>query len=212
MTDAVVTNELLLPEIARLLAESEIVRVNSARLQSWPTGSMAFEDEYSVIAVWTFESVEELVGGWGAAQDHVVDFLGENVVSTDPKSWDGYLVLVAMDGVPERLVADLSAIRSDTRRVRKLVLTADDLPSRVFDPLELAPQVRRTLAPILDLDLDTTPERSDPLSTLPARVSGALNSDAHLDVVIAAYKAGESPLEALHERLIATQQTRTDAV
>lgn len=212
MTAAVVTNELLLTEITRLLTESEILRVDSARHQSWPAGSMAFEDEYSVIAVWAFESVEELVGGWGAAQDHVVDFLGANVVATDPKSWDGYLILVAMDGVPEELVAELSAIRSDTRRVRKLVLTADDLPSRVFDPLELAPQVRRTLAPILDLDLNTTPGRSDPLSTLPTRVSGALNSNAHLDVVIAAYEAGESPLEALHERLIATQQTGTDAV
>ena len=212
MTDAVVTNELLLTEITRLLAESEIVRVDSARHQSWPSSSMAFEDEYSVIAVWAFESVEDLVAGWGTAQDHVVDFLGANVIATDPKSWDGYLILVAMDGVPEELAAELSAIRSDTRRVRKLVLTADDLPSRVFDPLELTPQVRRTLAPILDLDLDTTPGRADPLATLPSRVAGALNSNAHLDVVIAAYEAGESPLEALHERLIATQRTETDAL
>jgi hypothetical protein len=96
--------------------------------------------------------------------------------------------------------------------VRKLVLTADDLPSRVFDPLELTPQVRRTLAPILDLDLDTTPGRADPLATLPSRVAGALNSNAHLDVVIAAYEAGEPPLEALHERLITTQRTGTDAL
>lgn len=212
MTDAVVTNELLLTEITRLLAESEIVRVDCARHQTWPAGSMAFEDEYSVIAVWTFESVEELVAGWGAAQDHVVDFLGANVIATDPKSWDGYLILVSMDGVPEELVAELSAIRSDTRRVRKLVLTADDLPIRVFDSLELTPQVRRTLAPILDLDLDTTPGRSDPLATLPKRVAGAFGDSAHLDVVIAAYEAGKSPLDALHERLFATQHTGTEAL
>ncbi|MFX4273309.1 hypothetical protein ACQR35_12185 [Pseudarthrobacter sp. J1738] len=212
MTKAVVTNELLLTEITRLLAESEIIRVDNERHPSWPVGSMAFEDEYSVIAIWTFESVEELVAGWGAAQDHVVDFLGANVIATDPKSWDGYLILVAMDGVPEELAAELSSIRSDTRRVRKLVLTADDLPTRVTDPLELTPQVRRTLAPILDLDLDTTPGRADPLATLPSRIAGSLSgSNAHLDVVIAAYEAGDSPLEALHERLIATQRTGTDA-
>jgi len=212
MTDAVVTSELLLTEITRLLAESEIVRVDSARHQSWPVGSMAFEDEYSVIAVWTFESVEELIARWGIAQDHVVDLLGANVIATDPKSWDGYLILVAMDGVPEEMVAELNSIRSDTRRVRKLVLTADDFPSRVFDPLELTPQVRRTLAPILDLDLDTTQGRADPLATLPSRIAGVLDSNAHLDVVIAAYEAGESPLKALHEQLIATQRTGTDAL
>lgn len=211
MTNDVVTNDLLIAEISRLLAESDIVRVDSTRHPSWPLDSMAFEDEYSVIAVWTFASVEDLVAGWGAAQDHVVDFLGANVIATDPKSWDGYLILVAMDGVPEALVAELSNIRSDTRRVRKLVLTADDLPSRVFDPLELAPHVRRTLAPILDLDLDTTPGRTDPLSSLPMRLAGTLGNSTHLDVVIAAYEAGESPLEALHGRLIATHEAGTDA-
>ena len=122
------------------------------------------------------------------------------------------LILVTLGGVPDELAAELSAIRSDTRRLRKLVLTADDLPSRVFDPLELSPHVRRTLAPILDLDLDTTSGRVDPLATLPSRIAGTLQFHMHLDVVIAAYEAGESPLEALHERLIAAQQTRTDVL
>lgn len=210
MTNDVVTNDLLIAEITRLLAESAILRVDSARHPSWPADSMAFEDEYSVIAVWTFASVEELVAGWGAAQDHVVDFLGANVIATDPKAWDGYLILLAMDGVPEGLVAELSNIRSDTRRVRKLVLTADDLPSRVADPLELAPHVRRTLAPILDLDLDSTPGRTDPLSSLPTRIAGSLSITTHLDAVIAAYESGESPLEALHARLIAKTETGTE--
>lgn len=210
MTNNVVTNDLLLAEITRLLAESDIVRIDSARHPSWTTDSMAFEDEYSVIAVWTFSSVEDLVSGWGVAQDHVVDFLGANVIATDPKSWDGYLILVAMDGVPEGLVAELSNIRFDTRRVRKLVLTAEDFPSRIFDPLELAPQVRRALAPILDLDLDTTSGRTDPLSSLPTRLAGTLGSSAHLDVVIAAYEAGKSPLEALHGQLIATYEAGTE--
>lgn len=211
MTDEVVTNELLLAEVERLLAESEIVRVDRERYGSWPAASMAFEDEYSVIAVWTFESVEHLVAGWGVAQDHVVDFLGANVIATDPKSWDGYLILVAMDGVPEELAADLSNIRSDTRRVRKLVLTADDLPRHVSDPLGLTPHVRRTLAPILDLDLDTTPGRTDSLVSLPTRIAETLSADANLDAVIAAYEAGESTMEALHERLIFIQPTEADA-
>lgn len=211
MTNEVVTKDLLLSEVGRLLAESEIVRVDSARHPSWPAGSMAFEDEYSVIAVWTFDSVEDLIAGWGTAQDHVVDFLGANVVATDPKSWDGYLILLAMDGVPEESVAELSNIRSDTRRVRKLVLTADDVPSRVSDPLALAPHVRRTLAPILDLDLDSTPGRTDPLVSLPLRIAETLSTGAHLDVVVAAYESGESTMDALHERLIAAQQTEKGA-
>lgn len=210
MTNDVVTNDLLIAEITRLLAESSILRVDSVRHPSWPADSMAFEDEYSVIAVWTFTSVEELVAGWGAAQDHVVDLLGENVIATDPKAWDGYLILLAMDGVPEGLVAELSNIRSDTRRVRKLVLTADDLPRRIADPLELAPHVRRTLGPVLDLDLDSTPGRTDPLSSLPTRIAGSLDSTTHLDAVITAYETGDSPLEALHSRLIAKTETGTE--
>ena len=207
MKNEVVTNELLLTEVSRLLAESEIVRVNTSRHPSWPTGSMAFEDEYSVIAIWTFDSTEELIDSWGAAQDNVVDFMGANVVSTDPKSWDGYLILIAMDGVQEELVADLSSIRSDTRRVRKLILTADDLPRRVSDPLELAHHVRRTLAPILDLDLDSVPGRADPLETLSTRIAGTLSEGTYLDVLIAAYEAGIPTLNALHESLIAAHST-----
>jgi hypothetical protein len=204
MTDLVVTNDLLVSEITRLFTESDMQRIGSARLPSWPTDAMAFEDEYAIIAVWTFDSVEALVAGWGTAQDHVVQLLGASVVNTDPKSWDGYLVLVAVDGVPDGLAAELSNIRSDTRRVRKLVMTADDLPSRVSDPLELTPAVRRSLAPVLDLELDSSLGRSDPLDSLPMRLSTSLDLAPYLAAVVAAYEAGESPLEALHKQLNGT--------
>src|SRR6478609_5956254 len=143
MTQTVVDNDLLLSELARLFAESDIRQIDRSRYPSWPSDAIAFEDEYAVIAVWAFDSVDSLVNGWGAAQDHVVRLLGTNVMNTDPKSWDGYLVLAAVDGVPEALAAELSNIRSDTRRIRKLVITADDVPSRVSDPLEVTPGVRR---------------------------------------------------------------------
>lgn len=207
MTQTVVSNDLLLSELARLFAESDIRQIDRSRYESWPSHAMAFEDEYSVIAVWAFDSVDALVSGWGAAQDHVVRLLGTNVVNTDPKSWDGYLVLAAVDGVPEVLAAELSNIRTDTRRVRKLVVTADDLPSRVSDPLEVTPHIRRALAPILDLDVNSGLGRSDPLDSLPTRLSTSLAAAEHLLAVVAAYEAGGSLLDELHDELTKLRET-----
>lgn len=201
MTQTVVNNELLLSEVTRLFAESNIRQVDRELYQSWPAGAIAFEDEYSVIAVWSFDSVESLVNGWGAAQDHVVRLLGSNVVNTDPKSWDGYLVLAAVDGVPDALAAELSNVRSDTRRVRKLVITADDLPSRITDPLEVTPYVRRALAPILDLAVNSDLGQSDPLDSLPTRLPASLGVAQNLAAVVAAYEAGGSLLDGLHTDL-----------
>lgn len=207
MTQTVVNNDLLLSELARLFAESDIRQIDRARYQSWPSHAVAFEDEYAVISVWAFDSVDSLVNGWGAAQDYVVRLLGKNVENTDPKSWDGYLVLIAVDGVPEGLAAELSNIRSDTRRVRKLVITADDLPSRISDPLEVTPHVRRALAPILDLDVNSGLGRSDPLDSLPTRLSGSLGAAEHLAAVVAAYEAGGSLLDELHNELVNLRET-----
>lgn len=207
MTQNVVTNDLLIAELARLFAESDIRQIDRSRYDSWPPHAMAFEDEYAVIAVWAFDSVDALVSGWGAAQDHVVRLLGTNVVNTDPKSWDGYLVLAAVDGVPEVLAAELSNIRSDTRRVRKIVVTADDLPSRIADPLEVTPHIRRALAPILDLDVASGLGRSDPLASLPTRLSASLIAAEHLTAVVAAYEAGGSLLDQLHHELTKLRET-----
>jgi hypothetical protein len=207
MTQTVVTNDLLVSELTRLFAESDIKQIDRSRYPSWPATAWAFEDEYAVIAVWAFDSVDSLVNGWGAAQDHVVRLLGTNVIASDPKSWDGYLVLAAVDGVPEGLAAELSSIRSDTRRVRKLVITADDLPRRVSDPLEVTPHVRRTLAPILDLDVDSRLGRSDPLDSLPARLSASFSAAEHLGAVVAAYECGGSLLDELHNQLAKLRET-----
>lgn len=210
MTQTVVNNEILLSEVTRLFAESDIRQVDRELYKSWPASAMAFEDEYSVIAVWPFDSVSSLINGWGAAQDHVVRLLGSNVVNTDPKSWDGYLVLAAVDGIPDGLAAELSNVRSDTRRVRKLVITADDLPSRASDPLEVTPYVRRALAPILDLDVNSDLGRSDPLDTLPRRLPASLDVAEHLAVVVAAYETGGSLLDELHRELADPRDTEVE--
>lgn len=204
MTDIVVTSDLLISEITRLFTESDVHRIDSSLYNSPEPNTITFEDEYAIITVWAFDSVSALVTEWGAAQDHVVRLLGANIANTDPKSWDGYLVLVAMDGVPEGLVAAIGNIRSDTRRVRKLIITGDDLPTRVSDPLEMTPFIRRALAPILDLQIDSNLGRSDPLKSLPDRLSASLTAASYLSAVISAHEIGVSPLEALHHELTGT--------
>lgn len=210
MTNILVTGDLIVAEIARLFSESEMRRIEGGRYESWPPRAMAFENEYSIVAVWTFDSVHDLVASWSAAQDQVVRLLGTNVVNTDPKSWDGYLVLAAADRVPERLVADVSSIRSDTRRIRKLVMTADDLPRNVSDLLQITPHVRRALAPVLNLEIDPRLGRSDPLDSLANRLPQEIGARGLVSAVVAAYEAGESPLEALHDQLTVAHDAEAD--
>lgn len=206
MTTSPIPAESVAAEIAQALTESGMKLIARDKYPEWPDSSQAFEDEYTVTAVWIFDSVTRLLEDWGRAQDLIIELLGSNVPNNDPKSWDGYLILVAMGAVSEELVADLSRVRMDTRRVRKLVVTAEDLPSRASRPLEVSPPVRRALAPLLELDIDVSLGRLDPLTTLPDRITGDKDMATSLMVLASAYEANEPLLESLHLKLTQTRE------
>lgn len=125
--------------------------------------------------------------------------VGSNVVSTDPKSWDGYLVLVTAERVEPTHAGTLTSIRSNTRRLRKLVVTGDDLPSSIDTPLELAASVRRSLASVLDLTIEQSRSRIDPLETIPDRINLSDEESSDLAVLLGAHKRGIPIVEALFE-------------
>ncbi len=189
----------IVDQIVALLSASGIHQIPRKHYASWPPEAMAFEDEYSLVAVWQYDTFDELKDSWLLAQDHVIRLLGSTLVNNDPKSWDGYLVLVTADPVPSGEAALLSAIRTDTRRLRKLVITGDDVPAQIWGTLEVAPAVRRALAPVIDLTLPESLHQKDPLESIVERTGLTSQNAAMLDVLLRAYRHGQPLVETLYD-------------
>jgi hypothetical protein len=200
-----VTNELnsstqrLLDAIRAVLDGIETTRVHV----NLPRGSaldLLYEDVHSVIGVVACNTVEELIEVWLAAQDDVTSIMSGVIPSTNSKAWDGYLV-AATEQVPrDEQVAEVAAIRANTRRLRKLVMTGDDIGR---DAIRFRNGIRRCLAPLLPLEIQQQGPAADPISGLPSRVSVPGMTSQDVLVVIEAYETGVPPLQALHERVTA---------
>jgi hypothetical protein len=100
-----------------------------------------FEDDVSIVGVAQFRSWSVLRDSWLDAQSVLVDLLSDRLDRSDPKVWEGYLVLLTLDH-PARL-SEVDEIRRDTARLRKIVATGDDLPT--------VSQVEDALLPVLPL-------------------------------------------------------------
>ena len=84
-----------------------------------------FEDERRIVGLILYASWSELEENWESAQAEMVARISEYLQRSDPKSWDGYLVLLTRDE-PASLAA-VARVRHDTRRLRKLVATGREL-------------------------------------------------------------------------------------
>jgi len=102
-----------------------------------------FEDRLSVVGVVWFDSWHALEGGWIEAQGALVELISSRLSRSDPKSWEGYLLLFTSDDAPNALAID--RVRRDTTRLRKLVTTGAELQSIVG--------VADALLPVLPLEL-----------------------------------------------------------
>lgn len=100
-----------------------------------------FEDDVSIVGVAQFRSWSTLRDSWLDAQSVLVDLLSDRLDRSDPKAWEGYLVLLTLDLPPSP--AEVDEIRRDTARLRKIVATGEEL-TRVS-------QVEDALLPVLPL-------------------------------------------------------------
>jgi hypothetical protein len=93
----------------------------------WSTSmTRLFEDEYNVVGIAVFATCGELLRSWAGLQASLVDVISRQVGTTESKAWDGYLVLMTTGVAPlENL--EIESIRYDTTRLRKLVMTGEDL-------------------------------------------------------------------------------------
>ena len=60
----------------------------------WSSSSRLFEDSYGIVAVIVYDSWSEVENTWAEDQERLVNLISRHMKSTDPKAWDGYLVLM----------------------------------------------------------------------------------------------------------------------
>ncbi|CAN5532417.1 hypothetical protein BH24ACT24_BH24ACT24_00520 [soil metagenome] len=114
------------------------------------------------------------------------------MTSADPKSWEGYLVLLTPGSASGDEVQSLSSIRYDISRVRKLVATGDEL-KQISD-------VHRTLLPLLPLEAAPTGDGDGSvLDLLPSLLASQGIDAGAVKSIIDAFAAQQPLVESLHE-------------
>jgi hypothetical protein len=161
------------------------------------SGARVFEDAVGIVAVHVFETWDGLLAQWHVAQGQLVDLMSAHLRRPEPKTWEGYLVLLtpALRGVDASVA--VSQLRSDTHRVRKLVATGEDLTT--------LDGVRGALLPLIPLGVQAaTFAPAGVLELLPELLaSSGVDRDLAL-AVVQAFVANESILGRVHE--LRTQQ------
>jgi hypothetical protein len=193
------SSERLSATIDYVLTTSGFRRISASVLSSGLTSLSVYEDPYVVVGVRAFDTFQELTSEWLNTQERVIGLLTENITSLDAKSWDGYLFLVTPGVAPSNRSSELNDIRGNTRRLRKLVITGKELVDSAVEA-EYVASVRRSLAPLLPLEVGSVTDVLDPLQELPSRLGhGTERDDA--TVVLEAYLDGRPLVAALHQHL-----------
>lgn len=159
-----------------------------------------YEDQYSFIGVSWFASVGQMTTDWPTAQEELWRAATLAPGRLGPKAWDGYLVLLTPETIPPSLASIVTSIRSDTRRLRKIVISGDDID--VTSPVLMAASIRRALTPILPISIVKSARILDPVATLPERLLPTGIERSILEQVISAYRRGEPMVPALHRGLM----------
>ena len=147
-----------------------------------------FEDALSVVGVVGFDMWVALEHRWQEAQDLLVELMSGRLSRADPKSWEGYLLLVTVDAPPSMIAVD--TIRRDTTRVRKLVATGNDLPT--------IGAVERALLPLLPLETERAESGAGRLlDRLPQLVEGAGVDPDLMERVVLAFDENRTPMEEI---------------
>ena len=105
------------------------------------------EDSIAIVAIVVYDHLSDLLSSWHLAQGAVVDLISNKLSTSDPKLWEGYLVLInpslpTVDGK-----RDVEKIRHDVSRIRKLVATGEEL--------QTISDVERVLLTFLPIDVGT---------------------------------------------------------
>ena len=139
---------------SKILEAAGYRRVADTEFESRSGRGRLFEDQFNVVSVSSFESVDELLTYWPDEQEALVAAISKHIATGEAKSWDGYLVLLAPDA-PSSADAEIDRIRYNTTRVRKLVCTGADFSDYAGVARLLRPLL--PLGPIAQAGVDRSP-------------------------------------------------------
>ncbi|MEP6341983.1 MAG: hypothetical protein ABJ275_01610 [Maricaulaceae bacterium] len=152
------------------------------------------EDDFGFVGLEIYNTWEELVRGWSDTQASLVRLVSQKIARTAPRFFDAYLVLICRSPINENY--EKFEIERDTNRVRKIIVTSEELISSAV--------YLRSLGQLLPLEVGAKlDEKPDPLETLPDLLRD--NVDPELSkIAIDAYKDLQSPIEAIHKALVSS--------
>jgi hypothetical protein len=173
-----------------VLIENSYQRVGTPK--DWPGASRLFEDDYGIVALHVYDTWQGLRDEWNIAQGQLVDLMSSRLGSPEPKSWEGYLVLLTVGNAPEAERRDVVDLRYNTNRLRKLVATGQEM--------ETVDDVQTALLPLLPLNIEP-PSTSG--AGLLARLPELLEEEGIDPVVtkaaVTSFLRNESIMEHLYE-------------
>lgn len=183
-----------------LAAASEQFSVGEYRLVEGAKGSWdfpnsrLFEDKFGLVGLIVFETWSRLVEEWADAQGALVEIISRHMSRSDPKAWDGYLVLLTPGIRGKRGKEDWMGIRYNTKRIRKFVASGEDLKS-ISD-------VQSTIAPLLPFQAveATTELDGSVLELLPDLLAEERDIPTELSrCIVRAFEDQKNMMQQLHE-------------
>lgn len=148
-----------------------------------------FEDAQTVVAVAVYETWLKLDQRWPMAQGLLVELMSAHLSRSEPKSWEGYLILLTVDEPMGDPMA-VDRVRRDTSRVRKLVATGADLAT--------LGAVNDTLLAILPLEIDGATKDSERiLDRLPELLTPFGVDRGLTERVVHAFEENRNPMEEI---------------
>ena len=182
----------LLASASSILESGRYKRVQDARIEQRPAPNYrVFEDDYHLVALVVYDTWQKLISNWMDAQTALVDLMSNYMTSSDPKAWDGYLVLLTT-GVPGLESSEkVDEIRYDTTRVRKIVGTGEDITT-IGD-------VKRVLQSLLPLEPELhLAARESALGILPSLLAQRGLQEKFVEAVVNAFCERQPIVERLH--------------
>lgn len=175
------------------LRKSGYIRITELDQSFWDSSqTRLFEDEFGIVAVIVYETWESLETEWFDAQAALVELMTESIRSSDPKAWEGYLLLLSTGYAPSEDAID--QIRYDMSRVRKLVADGERL--RTISDID------RILQPLIPIgDKDDSTEVESAIDMLPRLLAEQGIPEADTRVVIQGYRDNKPLLRELHNHL-----------
>lgn len=157
-----------------------------------------FEDPLTVVGYAVYETTDELVRSWLDAQDQMARAISHSDFDLGAKAWDGYLILATSQrSMPDQSVP-LASIRTNTKRLRKILVLGEDLALRSGQQ-SVESAIARCLAPLAPLELGTGARASDPLTGLSDRLEVPGLDRADIDALVTAYRESRPLIQVLHE-------------